>query len=215
VGILRSCDQLRQEHRTIAQVVAGIDVLSRQRRNGADVPMQPVAGAIDFFAGFVAACHEAKEQEVLLPALAACGATNGVLDEVRAEHAEGERLLGMLRPLAARRVDGEAWDALEAYLALLGRHVASEDEVLLPLAERLLSPADDAAMEGAFLRIEDRTLGSGGSHALLALADAVTDASKALVIEPPVARTPLLARQIMRPDRRRWGRTTASHGPPT
>ena len=206
MGLLRSCDQLRREHRLIGQVVHGLDGLTERRRDGREVPALPVTGAVDFFAGFVARCHEAKEDEALFPALAACGVDDGGLDDgglmdaLRADHREGERLLGALRPLSSRqRFDGEAWSMLEAYLALLRRHIASEDGRLLPLAERLLSPEDDAALERAFMQIEQSALGRAGSDALLALAGAVVEASEAVAAEAPAARAELVARQVMRP----------------
>lgn len=179
----------------------GLDALTERRRNGRRVPPLPVTGAVDFFAGFVARCHDAKEDEALFPALAACGVDDGGLtDALRADHREGDRLLGALRPLSSsQRFDGEAWSMLEAYLALLRRHIASEDGTLLPLAERLLSPEDDAALERAFMQIEQNALGRAGSDALLALAGAVVEASEAAGAEAPAARAELVAREVMRP----------------
>src|SRR5689334_21776223 len=52
--LLQSCEHLRREHRLIADVVAGLDTLAERRQAGADVPPLPVAGALDFFTGFVA-----------------------------------------------------------------------------------------------------------------------------------------------------------------
>ena len=185
----------------IGQVVDGLDALTERRRDGRQVPPLPVTGAVDFFAGFVARCHDVKEDEALFPALAACGMDDGgLMDGLRADHKEGDRLLGALRPLSSRqRFDGEAWSVLEAYLALLRRHIASEDGGLLPLAERLLSPEDDAALERAFMQIEQNALGRAGSDALLALAGAVVEASEAVAAKAPAARAELLARQVMRP----------------
>jgi CBS domain-containing protein len=201
MGTLRSCDHLRHEHRLIGQVVAGIDALTERRRSGANVPTLPVTGAVDFFSGYVAGCHDVKEDEALLPAAAACGAADDALVRtLRQDHEEGDRLLGALRPLLSRhRVDGEAWSLLEAYLALLRRHITTEDGDLLPLVDQLLSPEDDAAVERAFHRIEERALGRAGSEALVALAGAVAHASSALASEPPEVPAPLVAGRIMRP----------------
>src|SRR5690348_866729 len=135
VAMANSCEQLRREHELIAWVVAGLDALTLKRRAGADVPMLPVTGAVDFFAEFVARCHEVKEQEALFPMLVARAGANGLVEALRHDHEEGDRLLRALRPLSSRqRVDGEAWTLLESYLALLRRHLASEDVDLLPLA---------------------------------------------------------------------------------
>src|SRR5262249_20896367 len=103
MGTLRSCDHIRHEHHLIGEVVAGIDALTRRRRGGDDVPTLPVTGAVDFFTGFVAGCHDLKEDEAFLPAAAACGALDGALLRVlREDHDEGGRLLGALRRLLSR-----------------------------------------------------------------------------------------------------------------
>src|SRR5262249_21145236 len=163
----RSCEHLRREHRLIGEVVTGLDALAERRRSGSPVPTLPVTGAIDFFSAFVAGCHAAKDERALFPALAARSADDGGVGALlKAQHDEGGRLLGALRPLPTRqRVDGEAWTLLEAYLALVRGHVTSEDDVLLPLAEQVLSREDDAALERAFAEIEDLTLGRAGCEA--------------------------------------------------
>jgi hemerythrin-like domain-containing protein len=151
-----SCELLRREHALIARVVAGLDALTLKRRGGIHVPALPVTGAVDFFAEFVARCHDVKEDEALFPMLVARGGANGLIAALRHDHEEGDRLLGALRPFSARqRVDGEAWTLLESYLDILRRHLASEDVDLLPLADRVLSPADDASIERAFHEIEE------------------------------------------------------------
>jgi CBS domain-containing protein/hemerythrin-like domain-containing protein len=194
-----SCEQLRREHELIARVVAGLDALTLKRRAGADVPMLPVTGAVDFFAEFVARCHEVKEQEALFPMLVARAGANGLVEALRHDHEEGDRLLRALRPLSSRqRVDGEAWTLLESYLALLRRHLASEDVDLLPLADRVLSPEDDASVERAFRDIEERALGRPGSEALVALAGAVACAAHALAAQSPAGGARLVARNVMR-----------------
>src|SRR5690242_17442268 len=52
--LLQSCEHLRREHQLIADVVAGLGALAERRQVGADVPLLPIAGALDFFTGFVA-----------------------------------------------------------------------------------------------------------------------------------------------------------------
>jgi CBS domain-containing protein len=199
VEMAKSCEQLRREHELIARVVAGLDALTRRRRDGADVPTLPVAGAVDFFAGFVARCHDVKEDEALFPMLVARGAANGLVEALRQDHAEGDRLLGALRPFSSRqRVDGEAWTLLQRYLDLLRRHLASEDLDLLPLADRVLSPEDDASVERGFREVEERALGRLGSEALVALAGAVAHAADALAGESPARGARLVARDVMR-----------------
>jgi CBS domain-containing protein len=201
MGSLRSCDQLRREHELIGEVVGGLDALAQRRRRRSGAVTLPFAGAVDFFAGFVVRCHDVKEEEALLPALVARAAVDdGLVDAIRRDHAEGGRLLEALRTSASRsRMNGRTWTLLESYLTLLRRHLASEDGGLLPLAERVLSPEDDADVERRFLQIEERSVGRAGSDALVALGRAVAQAAVAAAADHPAAGGHLRARQIMRP----------------
>jgi CBS domain-containing protein/hemerythrin-like domain-containing protein len=199
VTMANSCELLRREHALIARVVAGLDALTLKRRAGIHVSALPVTGAVDFFAEFVARCHDVKEDEALFPMLVARGGANGLIAALRHDHEEGDRLLGALRPFSSRqRVDGEAWTLLESYLDILRRHLASEDVDLLPLADRVLSPADDASIERAFHEIEERVLGRPGSEALVALGGAVVQAADALAAESAASGARLVARDVMR-----------------
>jgi CBS domain-containing protein/hemerythrin-like domain-containing protein len=198
---LRSCDELRREHELIGQVVQGLETLARRRREGVEIPVLPVVAALDFFTGYVTRCHDAKEVEALFPALAACGAPDGgLVDALGAEREKGRRLLEALRPLSGRRrIDGATWGLLETYLALLRTHIATEDATLLPLADTALSAEDDAALQRAFVAIEERALGREGPAALFALAQAVAQASEALAAAPRGTGSHVVARAVMRP----------------
>ena len=199
MGTLRACALLRSDHDVITQLLDGLDVMIACRRAGRVVPASPVSGAVEFFSSFVHRCHDAKEDEGVFPHLEARGAPDSeALATLRAEHAQARGLLATLRPPSRRcRVDGEVWSDLETYAALLRRHVATENRVLLPLAERVLSPDDDASIERAFDRIERRVVGPDGRDALLALGRAVTHACRAAGADPTGARPAILARDIM------------------
>jgi CBS domain-containing protein len=133
----------------------------------------------------------------LFPVLKLHGLPDGFMTQLHAEHREEHRLLGALRPLSSRqRIDDEAWSVLETYAALLRRHIGSEDDRILPLAERQLSAEQDAAVAGAFTRIERRTVGHGGRDVLMALADAVVLAARA--VGPVAAHPVVFARDVMR-----------------
>ena len=64
--------------------------------------------------------------------------------------------------------DGAAETAAEnlsAYAALLRSHIAKENNVLFPLAERLLSDDDRRTLAAAFERIEEEVAGQGDTSA--------------------------------------------------
>jgi CBS domain-containing protein/hemerythrin-like domain-containing protein len=189
---------LRQDHEVIGQVLSAVEMLAARMEGGLAVPTPPLAGAIDFFKSFVGRCHEAKEEEGLLPLLAAYGAPGGGwLAALVAEHDEGRRLLGALHlPSGRQAVESEVLTLLRAYLALLRRHMAREHAVLFPCAERLLSPADDVHLERIFGQVEERAIGRGGQKVVLALAEAILQACHS--IESAGGSRAVVARDIMR-----------------
>ena len=182
----------------IGQVVSAVEMLAARMEGGAAVPAPRLAGAIEFFTSFVGHCHEVKEEEGLLPLLAGYGGPGGGwLAALVAEHDEGRRLLGALRLVSGgQSAESEALTLLQAYLALLRRHMAGEQAVLFPYAERVLSPADDAHLERIFCQVEERTIGRDGQKVMLALAEAVIQACRSL--EGAGGSRAVVTRDIMR-----------------
>jgi len=198
MGTRACCDRLRREHALIEEVLRGLDVLTQRWRDGSPVPPPPISGAVAFFSAFVDRCHERKEEEVLFPILDAHSADAPRTS--RAEHREGRRLLGKLRPLSGERpLAGEAFALLDTYVELLRRHLASEDAELLPFAERVMSAEDDARAERTFDRIEKRAVGDGGLALLVALGGAVAQACRTMADAPTGPPPEMMAREIMRP----------------
>lgn len=167
---------------------------------GRDIPMPPLAGAIEFFGAYVERCHEAKEEEALFPVLAGCGILDAqALQAIRSEHEEGRRLLQALRPFCRRRaMEAAAGSLLGSYVALQRRHMASEETTVLQPAEQTLDANDDARVKQEFERIEERAVGRGGAATLLALAEALTQAWHALGALAPREPPTLTARELLR-----------------
>lgn len=192
------CERLCREHDLIGQVLDAVAMLVARMRRGAAMPLPPLSGAIEFFATFVDRCHEAKEEEGLLPVLVEHGPPDSAsLAALTVEHDEGRRLVGALRPLSGRpRVDGAGITLLEDYVAFLRRHMASEDAALFACAKALVSPTDEMRLARAFDQIEERAVGPAGRDVVLSLAEAVTEACRAIGGE--AGTTLVLVRHVMR-----------------
>jgi len=182
---LRSTARLRRDHEKITGVLDAVEALTRRLRRGRDVPPATIIGALDFFAAFVDRCHRVKEEEGLLPLLRQRGMPDdSSLARAEAEHGEARRLLSRLRQVGTRgKIDAEGTAWLETYVALLRRHMAAEEAVLFPLADRVLSSADDARLLRSFLHVERHSVGPAGLAAAFALAEAVTDACREIGVE--------------------------------
>jgi hemerythrin superfamily protein len=80
--------------------------------------------------------HAQLEEEVFYPALREADPDNPVLQKSEPEHAEMRKLIAELRALPERDVRRD--DVFSALMRTVLHHVADEEAVLLPLAERLL-----------------------------------------------------------------------------
>ena len=78
---------------------------------------------------------------------------------------------------AVEKGDGGAGPAaaenLSAHAALLRSHIAKENNVLFPLAERLLSDDDRRELGAAFDRIEEEETGAGEHERFARIAEAL------------------------------------------
>jgi CBS domain-containing protein/hemerythrin-like domain-containing protein len=194
---METCRSLQCDHAAIGEVLRAADAVLRAPADGGDVVLP---GMVEFFGAFVERCHEAKEEQALLPVLA----NRGVLDAdamrtVQHDHREANRLLQELRRFATRRrIDPEVGNLLASYVALQRHHMAFEDVSVFPLAEKALSSEEDVDVREAFDRIEERVLGRGGRDVLLALAGALTECARTLGLDRR-AGVPSLVSDILRP----------------
>src|SRR5437867_8501506 len=100
---LRSTERLRREHEKITRVLDAVESLIGWLRRGRDIPPATIIGAIDFFAAFAERCHQAKEDQGLLPLLHQRGVPDAsCLATAEAEHGEARRLLSRLRQVGVR-----------------------------------------------------------------------------------------------------------------
>jgi len=161
---------LSGEHRVILQVLAALEAIAARAATG-DLPTGDAHATLDVLRTFADACHHAKEEDILFPALEAQMPGFMPTRVMRGEHEMGRALIhGMTEALA--RGDGPGFAcAATAYLELLRAHILKEDEVLFRIAQAQLSPEEDAAIVDAYRRLEHDDVGDGTHLRMLATAD--------------------------------------------
>jgi hemerythrin-like domain-containing protein len=175
---MQATSVLMEEHRIIERVLGDLEAASERLASGAPVRPGFFLDAAEFIRGFADGCHHRKEEGVLFPAMEAAGVARqgGPIGVMRAEHEEGRRLTAAMRAAAEKLEAGsiafrsEVARHARAYVALLRQHIAKEDGVLFPMADRLLLPAASVRMEQDFERIEAEETGAGVHEKYLALA---------------------------------------------
>ena len=110
--------------------------------------------------------HQHKEEQALFPQLlrVTTASQEDLLRKLQDDHAREWRCMQDMRSNFPGAMSGEPLCVREfakvakAYVQLHREHIAHEDTVLFPLAEQLLSPADDAEVRSGFERVD-----AGGS----------------------------------------------------
>jgi hemerythrin-like domain-containing protein len=154
---------LHDEHLAIAAVLQALQHLARMAQDpGVKADFRAFHAMIHYIDAFPERLHHPKEDQVLFARLWERSLeARPLVARLKAEHVEGARLVRDLE--AAVREYEQAWPhgardfaaAVQAYADFHWKHMRSEEQELLPLAERALSEEDWAAVERAFAQNED------------------------------------------------------------
>jgi len=164
---------VRDEHGTLSSVLRCLVLLMSEARRRDRLPEIALLRAMLFYLDeFSERVHHAKETQLLFPAIRArSGEAAEILDRLDRDHAYSREavhelehaLLGveMMGRLPEGRARGDRFErALHDYIARNLEHLEVEERVVLPLAERVLAPADWEALDAAFLAHRDPLGGS-------------------------------------------------------
>lgn len=138
---------------------------------------------LDFLKGFVDRCHHGKEEDVLFPELERRGVKRegGPIGVMLMEHEAGR---GHVRAMSdgldrLRRGEGNAVTAIRehvlAYRDLLRSHINKENNVLFPMADRLVPDDVAATVMEKFEEIERVRVGEGKHEAYHAMLHTLKD----------------------------------------
>jgi len=144
---MKSTGILREEHKTMKLVLLAADLEVAAIRKKGRLNRTKLYGILDFFTTYVGRAHHSKEEEFLFTKIRERGTEDMsipiavMLHEHAAGRAKIHNILETL-PVAGENEPATAAlaDCLADYTHFLLNHVIKEDEVLFPLADRLLTP---------------------------------------------------------------------------
>lgn len=166
---------LAAEHAAIQRAMGVLGRLCEQAAAGlADHHAHSAGQVLEFLNEFAERCHNAKEEELLFPALVRRGISSdrGPLAAQLAGRQQGRRLIdAMIRAQAAwagghASAGGRFSAAATAYHALLEQTVTAEQDVVFTLADQVLDDVAQDALTHAFARFELQVLGTDRRAAL-------------------------------------------------
>jgi len=162
-------DTLRHEHDVVLLVLKAADREAKAALKVGRLNLAEVEQMLDFFRVFVDRCHHAKEEQHLFPTLRKRGIAGreNCIKELLQQHDAGRAHVRAMTSACAKAKAGEAkatqelGNQLLAYVSLLTRHIETENNCLLPAADRLLTPQDQKALNEAFEKVETEEIGEG------------------------------------------------------
>lgn len=156
---------LVDEHRLILRMIALLERNALRTQEGSYSNWQFYLDGIDFIRSYADRFHHAKEEDVLFEALVKNGMPreHSPVAAMLMEHDQGRAyVLGMETAVkeAMAGLPGREGDIAKnalAYAALLRDHIAKEDGILYPLAERVLPETVRPVIVEAYQRAETRS----------------------------------------------------------
>lgn len=156
-----------------------LDAISDRVRQEELVAEEDLEDAIEFLRVFVDACHHAKEEELLFPAMrkAGLGETSGVIGRLVVEHERGRAAVGRIAEETSRYAGLDARtelsEAIDEYVVLLSEHIVFEESECFALADRELSDDVQEELAQGYDRIEIDVVGEGRHEQFHALLDSL------------------------------------------
>ena len=164
----RTIEIIRMEHAALSAMLRSILLLLEQHRRESTLPDFAALRAMLFYVDeFPEKRHHRKESELLFPKLRARTPLHrDLLDHLDLDHSQGERRIRELEhALLAFEIMGESRrihfeETAARYVDFYLRHMALEEQQVLPLAARVLSPQDWQELDEAFLANRDFLAGA-------------------------------------------------------
>jgi len=145
--------RLKDEHQLILRMLTLLEKNTRLTEQGAFKDYQFYLDGVDFIRNYADRFHHAKEEDILFEALIVNGMprANSPVAAMLMEHDLGRGFVKGMEEATTKALNGATDQdeviviAARGYLELLRDHISKEDEILYPLAERVLP---DSMREG-------------------------------------------------------------------
>ncbi len=160
------------EHRLILRMIALVENNTAAMEAGRFRNWQFFLDAIDFIRNYADRFHHAKEEDVLFVELINNGMPekSSPIEAMLIEHDQGRAHVRAMEEAAIRAQAGEPGqipiiaEHARGYIELLRGHIRKEDDILYPLAERVLPEEVRPGMLAAYQAAGDKTPGLEASY---------------------------------------------------
>lgn len=146
---------LRREHDHILSMIACLRAACAAAKTTGSLDEETFRAGVDFIRGYADAWHHAKEEDHLFPALAADGmpSDRGPIAVMLHEHGLGRTYAKHIASQLDDAISGDETAMATvtrttlAYADLLTAHIGKENGILFNMADQMLTPETQAALE--------------------------------------------------------------------
>jgi hemerythrin-like domain-containing protein len=169
---------LRVEHQNILRVIGVLRRLVERAAKEGAFERESLARCVEFFRLYADACHHAKEEDLLFPAMEARGVPRdgGPIGVMLYEHTVARKhtreMGAALEAAQSGDMDGQPrfLAAARAYIDLLAQHIFKEDNVLFNIGDHVMTETDQRDLCKRVCEVGCRSFGGKTSGALEQLA---------------------------------------------
>jgi len=155
------------EHQLILRMITLVEKNTALMEQGQFRDWQFFLDAVDFIRNYADRFHHAKEEDVLFVELIKNGMPEkqSPIEAMQMEHEQGRAFVSALENAAENALAGKVGqipqiaESAKGYAELLRGHIDKEDNILYPLAERVLPEEVRAGMQQAYSAAEAETPG--------------------------------------------------------
>jgi hemerythrin-like domain-containing protein len=168
-AIMRATQILMDEHRLIERVLTALQTAASRLSQGTEISPMFFINAALFIENFADGCHHRKEEGILFVAMSESGVPigGGPIGVMLSEHERGRAFTREMKGAAQKWQAGDSsartavtHNAL-GYVSLLRVHIHKEDNILFPMAGRLITPDRQTKVNKDFERIgQEETVSS-------------------------------------------------------
>lgn len=174
---------LSSEHRVIEVVLSCLEKITAEANESGKLDVDSANQALDVIRTFADKCHHGKEENHLFSTLVKKGLPqeDGPIGQMLSEHALGRELVLAMSENVAEAANGGSdaiWkftDSAQRYISLLSAHIRKEDEVLFPMADKVLSEEDQNELMRAFEVVESDHMGTGTHQKYISIVVALAE----------------------------------------
>ncbi len=164
---MRPTEILTEEHNYVKVILRVLDVMCVKLKAGEKVEPGHIEGAVDFIKNFADRAHHMKEEDLLFPAMEAAGVSKeeSLVDAITTEHDLGRGCVRGLTDALSLYSMGDNGAGLviaenaAKYVKLIKDHIAREEDIVFPLADRHLCDDTQRELTAKFHKIDKDVIG--------------------------------------------------------